>query len=172
MRTPSVDSEKAWRSTVASGKMNPKYAAGTTVPVEKSRNELDALLNKYGATGFAYAKRPGHEVIGFEYGQRTIQFTLLEPLRDDYCRDWRGYSRDTAAIDKQWEQAKKQFWRIFLMTIKAKMEAVECGIVTFEEEFLAHTMTPDGTTVGQWLNPQLNAAFQAGQMPMFPAALR
>lgn len=149
--------------------MNPKYAAGTTVPVEKSRNELDALLQKYGATGFAYARRPGVEVIGFEYGQRTIQFTLTEPPRDEYTRNGRGYSRSTVDIDKHWEQAKRQFWRIFLMTIKAKMEAVECGIVTFEEEFLAHTVTPDGITVAQWLIPQLDAAYQTGHLPMLPA---
>lgn len=148
--------------------MNPKYAAGTTVSVEKSRNELDALLKKYGTTGFAYARRPGIEIIGFEYAQRTIQFTLVEPLRNEYKTNARGYLKSSTDIDKHWEQAKRQFWRIFLMTIKAKLEAVECGIVTFEEEFLAHTVTPDGTTVAQWLIPQLDAGYQTGHLPMLP----
>ena len=148
--------------------MNPKYAAGTTVPVEKSRNELDRLLAKYGATAFAFARRPGCEVIEFEYSQRTIHFSLIEPPRADYRLTDRGYPRPDADTGKHWEQAKRQLWRVFLMTIKAKLEAVECGIVTFEEEFLAHTVTPEGTTVGQWLNPQLDSAFQAGTMPMLP----
>lgn len=55
--------------------------------------------------------------------------------------------------------------------IKAKLEAVDAGISTVEEEFLAHVMTPDGSTVHEWLAPQLEHAYASGQMPaLMPGA--
>jgi hypothetical protein len=49
--------------------------------------------------------------------------------------------------------------------VKAKLGAVEAKIVTFEEEFLAHILLPDDTTVGQWARPQIAAAYQSGETP-------
>jgi hypothetical protein len=49
--------------------------------------------------------------------------------------------------------------------IKAKLEAVQAGIVTFEEEFLAHILLPSGETVGEWATPQLEDIYEAGGMP-------
>ena len=51
------------------------------------------------------------------------------------------------------------------MVIKAKLEAVESGISIFEEEFLAHLVLPDGKTVGQFMLPQVEAAYETGKMP-------
>ena len=47
----------------------------------------------------------------------------------------------------------------------AKLEAVESGITTIEDEFLAHTLLPDGTTAGDWMRPQIAAAYDTGAMP-------
>jgi len=49
--------------------------------------------------------------------------------------------------------------------VKAKLEAVETGIVSLEEEFLAHVVLPDGSTVGQWAEPQLAELYGRGDMP-------
>jgi hypothetical protein len=43
--------------------------------------------------------------------------------------------------------------------VKAKLEAVESGITSFEDEFLAHVMLPNGGTVSDLLRPQLAAAY-------------
>jgi hypothetical protein len=45
---------------------------------------------------------------------------------------------------KAWKQAYHQRWRALALAIKA----VESGIATFEEEFLAHIALPNGSTVG------------------------
>jgi hypothetical protein len=49
--------------------------------------------------------------------------------------------------------------------VKAKLEAVESGITTFEAEFLAHFGVPGGGTFGEWAIPQLEKASRTGKMP-------
>ena len=51
------------------------------------------------------------------------------------------------------------------MVIKAKLEAVESGIVTFEQEFLAHLVLPDGATVGDRVLPELENTLNGAEMP-------
>lgn len=51
------------------------------------------------------------------------------------------------------------------LVIKAKLEAVEAGIAAFEEEFLAHIVLPNGSTVGQFMMPQIAAVYETGRMP-------
>ncbi len=54
--------------------------------------------------------------------------------------------------------------------MKSKLEAVDSGIVTFEEEFLAHIVLPDGTRTGAWAVPQIERAYETGEMPaLLPA---
>lgn len=43
--------------------------------------------------------------------------------------------------------------------------AVESGISTFEAEFLANTMMPDGSTFGQWALPQMEQVYETREMP-------
>lgn len=45
------------------------------------------------------------------------------------------------------------------MIIKAKLEAVESGISTIEREFLYEIVLPDGSTVGDWVIPQVECAY-------------
>ncbi len=53
--------------------------------------------------------------------------------------------------------------------IKATLEAVESGITTFEEEFLAHIVMPDGMTVGNHVRPTIAAWYAGGTMrPLLP----
>ncbi|MCF7821873.1 MAG: hypothetical protein K9M17_05480 [Mariprofundaceae bacterium] len=71
---------------------------------------------------------------------------------------WRAWKSE---LDNDWRQA----WRALNLVVKAKLEAVESGITTFEDEFLAHIMLPDGSTVGHLMRPQLEAAYDSGSMP-------
>jgi hypothetical protein len=51
------------------------------------------------------------------------------------------------------------------LCIKAKLEAVEAGIVTFDEEFFAHIVLPGGQTVGERLIPELGRALEGRPLP-------
>ncbi|MCI0440386.1 MAG: hypothetical protein L0177_14825 [Chloroflexi bacterium] len=73
--------------------------------------------------------------------------------------------RSQAEQIKAHDQAVRSAWRSLLICIKAKLEAVETGITSFEDEFLAHFVLPDRSTVGDWLKPQLDRAYELGAMP-------
>ena len=49
--------------------------------------------------------------------------------------------------------------------VKAKLEAVESGISTIEREFFYDIVLPNGETIGEWMAPQLETAYQSGTMP-------
>lgn len=63
------------------------------------------------------------------------------------------------------EQQERQRWRALVLIIKAKLEAVESGITTIEEEFLPHIVTPTGETFGQWAVPQIREMKKTGKLP-------
>lgn len=145
-----------------------RFAADTSVSVEKSRAEIEAILTRYGATRFGYMSGPEGADVVFECRQRRVRFHV--PLPDRNARAFthtpgRGLRRAADEQLREWEQACRQRWRALALVIKAKLEAVECGITSFESEFLAHIILPDGETVGEWIAPQLASAYSSGQMP-------
>jgi hypothetical protein len=77
----------------------------------------------------------------------------------------RGLPRTPAQVRFQWEQATRQRWRALHLVIKAKLEAVESGIVDFDSEFLAHLVLPNGRTVADEVVPMVETAYATNQMP-------
>jgi hypothetical protein len=145
-----------------------KFAAGTEVSSERTRAELERLLKRYGATRYGCMNEPNRALVVFEANGRMVQFELPMPPRDaaEFVKTPRqGKRRSPAAAEAAWEQATRQRWRALLLVVKAKLEAVESGISTFELEFLAHLVLPDGRTFGTWALPQITAAYQTGRMP-------
>ncbi|ODT86692.1 hypothetical protein [Phenylobacterium sp. SCN 70-31] len=144
----------------------PRYASETTVSVEKSRIEIERTLARYGADAFAYFAEANRAMVAFRMADRQIKFVLTLPERNlpEFTHHSRGPRTAEAALTS-WEQACRQRWRALALVIKAKLEAVAAGITTIEDEFLAHTLLPDGSTVGEWAKPQLNEAYQLGHMP-------
>lgn len=143
-----------------------RYAADTNVSVEKSRMEIERTLARYGADAFAYFAEAGQAMIAFRMGARQIKFILRLPEKNrrEFTHHTRGIRTPDAAL-AAWEQACRQRWRALALVIKAKLEAVAAGITTVEDEFLAHTVLPDGSTVGEWARPQLDEAHRIGAMP-------
>lgn len=144
-----------------------KFAATTSVSPEKSRAEIEGILARYGATHFGYASSPTNSVIGFECKGRRMKFEVPLPDRKSksITLDGRGYIRTSDNQEKAYQQEVRQRWRALALCIKAKLEAVECGIATFEEEFLAHIIMPNGQTVGNWLIPEIQIAYENREMP-------
>ena len=135
-----------------------RYAAETNVSAEKSRSEIERLLHKYGAGSFMYAWNEDAALIMFKKSGCTVRFTL--PLPDKNAEVfWVTAARKTKRTPVQayesWEQACRQRWRALCLVIKAKLEAVETGITTFEQEFLPHMLTATGQTVSERLIPRL-----------------
>jgi hypothetical protein len=145
----------------------PKYAANTEVSSDRSRSEIERTLRRYGATAFAYAWEGSNAQIAFKLADRQVRFRL--PLPDPESQEFTltptGRERSASAAEDAYEQAVKQRWRALALVIKAKLEAVEAGISTVENEFMANIALPDGRTVSDWLGPQLSAVYAREAMP-------
>lgn len=148
-----------------------RYAAQTEVSVEKSKGEIERILSRYGATAFMYGWDGMRALVQFKAKDRYVRFLLPMPDRNDFRRTPGGRrSRSEADVDKAWEQAQRQTWRALKLVIQAKLEAVEAGITTFEDEFMAHIVLPNQQTVGDWLRPQIEEAYRTNELPsMLPA---
>jgi len=145
-----------------------RYASETSVPVEKSRVEIETILRRYKASSFGYASNPTGAMIFFELAGRRIKFVL--PMPDPKAREFthtpaKGQRRSPAEAEKAWEQGCRSGWRALALVIKAKLEAVSAGITTVEDEFLAHTVLPNGQTVGETMQASITLSYQDGQMP-------
>lgn len=147
--------------------MSPTYAADTSVSQEKSRAEIERIIGRYGADYFTYGWSQEKAMVGFVMNGRQVRFILPMPDRDDrkFTVTPTGRRRSPSAAEEAWEQAGRQRWRALALVIKAKLEAVESGIVTFDEEFGMHFLLPNGQTVGDWVAPQIEAAYETGTMP-------
>lgn len=147
------------------------YASQTSVSVERSRAEIERTLQRYGASKFMYGWDHQEAVIAFivhnegSGEMRQVRFKVHVPPRGEFFKTPTGRRRTALQIEKEWEQAQRSRWRALLLVIKAKLEAIDAGIATFEDEFLAYTMLPGGETVGEWIAPQLDEVYEKGVMP-------
>ena len=145
-----------------------RYAAATDVSSERSRAEIERTLHRYGARQFLYGYDQSRAIVGFQINNRQVRFVLPLPDRDD--REFthtpsRGTERSPAQQEAAYEQAVRQKWRALNLVIKAKLEAVEAGIVTFDAEFLAHLVLPNGRTVADEVVSKVEIAYETNQMP-------
>lgn len=143
-----------------------RYAEKTRVGIESSQSEIRKIVNRYGATRFASMDEPGLSVIMFEVHDRRVKFTLTMPNIADFARTpGKNLLRSKESQYDAWEQACKQRWRALALSIKAKLEAVASNIAVFEEEFLSYVILPNGQTVGEYVRPQVQIAYESGKMP-------
>lgn len=126
------------------------YAHDTSVPVDRSKQQIEALLRQHGAEGFNAGWQgptgddPGWDAVQFLWKGRTIRFRLDRPKASRYTQ-------------RALEQRNRQRWRILFLVIKAKLEAVTAGVSVFEDEFLSFIVTGSGQTIGEVLVPCLLA---------------
>lgn len=150
-----------------------KYASSTSVPVSKSKAEIEAILERYGASQFLSGWNADNAVIGFTMPvgeeHRQVRFVLPMPSRDDrqFTHHSKGARTQDAAL-REWEQACRQRWRALALVIKAKLEAVSAGISIFEDEFLANIVMHDGRTVSDHVRPKIALAYRGDVSPLLP----
>lgn len=142
-----------------------RYAENTSVPVDRSRAEIERVLTRYGASGF-----------GYQWERRVV------PVAPPTLHGPKLREQEIAAVMFQFKDRRvrldipmpedqrevRQRWRAVLLVIKAKLEAVASGISTLEAEFLANIVTESGQTVGDLVLPRLSEATRAGRL--LPAA--
>ncbi len=119
-----------------------RYAEGTSTPIETTQAEIHRLLRRYGATEYSTGYSGAASAIAFVFKGRRVSFNVPHPT----VRDVPRHARNGAA----WlEGETRRRWRVLLLGIKSKLEFVQQGIASFDEEFLSHIVTPNGQTVWQ-----------------------
>jgi len=123
-----------------------EYAARTKIPADRTRFEIEDLMRRRGADQFFSGSDGDRAVLAFRLNGRHLRFSLpLAGVRN--------------------AQQTRSRWRALLLVIKAKLEAVDLGIITAEDAFLAETVLPDRQTVADYMRPQIESVYATGKMP-------
>jgi hypothetical protein len=111
--------------------------------------EIQALVKKYGAKGFASGWHEGTARVQFFAHDRHIRFTIAIP---------------------DVEVRARERWRALLLLVKAKLVAVDAKVVTFEEAFVGEIVMPEtGKTVWESVREPVRLAYQTNStVPLLP----
>ena len=144
----------------------PRFAQHTTVGVDKSRAEIEAPLRHAGAKdlAMAYGDAADRAMLGFRWKDRHFKIVLPLPTRTPTTPTGRVCRNPETARN----QEVKRRWRALLLVIKAKLEAIEIGISTLEDEFLAFTMLPGDQTVSEVVQPRVTAILKGSMQSLLP----
>lgn len=124
-----------------------RFAEDTKVPVGQSQGEVKDMLRKAGADRLAIYEDGKGSAVAFEIRGRMYRLDVPRKATKDP------------------EQEERRMWRLTLLLVKAKLEAVREGATTIEREFLADAIPYDGRRMAEWAEPELQIAYQEGRMP-------
>jgi hypothetical protein len=128
------------------------YANRTRVPADKTRMDIERLVRKYGAKGFASGWHDGRAQVQFFAHNRHVRFTVS--------------TANATAVQE------RERWRALLLLVKAKLVAVDAKIATFEEAFVGDIVLPEtGRTVWESVRDPLKLAYEQNRhVPLLPGA--
>ena len=126
------------------------YASRTKVPADKTRMDIERLVRKYGAKGFASGWHEGTARVQFFAHNRHVRFTVA--------------TANSTAVQE------RERWRALLLLVKAKLVAVDAKITTFEEAFVGDIVLPEtGKTVWESVREPLKLAYEQNRaVPLLP----
>lgn len=142
-----------------------KYAQGTAVDSARSRIELETMLQRFGAGQIATLTDIDRCVVQFFARDRMIRLTLSMPGIDDtdFTVTTTGRERTTSAARTAYDQEIRRRWRSMVLLVKAKITAINDGIVEFEEEFLPHVVMADGITLYERAKEPIALEYETGK---------
>lgn len=142
------------------------YADGTAVAVEKSTAEIEKLIKSKGATRYGRGEENGLAIVRFEIDKINFMFELRLPTAEQLIAS--GKVKRAYAAGRV-NQVHRELWRALLLTIKAKFVAVESGIETMQEAFMAQIVVPHEGRAVRFASvalPAIAGAYKTGgQLP-------
>ncbi len=124
-------------------------------------------MRRWGADGFMSSWEGTLSSIAFKYKGLEARITLAMPDRDSeeiLYTPAKRLLRAVAEQERAYDQAVRQRWRALLLYIKANLEAIDSGIISFEQAFLPHFVLVDGRTVTDSLMPQIYSALEGKEL--------
>lgn len=133
----------------------------TTVPVEKSQGEIRRLLTDHAASQFAFGEETDSAgvrwaAVSFAHAGHAVRMRVPhKPVDERALRSkvMRATRRTRDEIEREMaEQEGRRIWRVMAWNLKARLVAVDEGVETFEEAFLAHLLDREtGMTIYEQL---------------------
>src|SRR5579859_8069013 len=99
------------------------YVRGASITSSALQAEIREMLTDYGATEFRCVWEGGKAAVVFSSGERQFRFVLDLPASTRAPLD-QGSAKTT-------EEVARRRWRQLALLIRAKLDAVASGIVTF-----------------------------------------
>ena len=143
-RTPVQQASVSLHPTLVRMEAVVNFARNTIVTEGETRAEIKRLLDV-------------HEVVWSAVGANISHDGVVK------CRACeRLGSREVRILVHMPESGRERnrLWRVVLLLLKAKLEAVSSGVSTFDAEFLAFIALPGGQTAGQFMAPKIKQAYQ------------
>jgi hypothetical protein len=151
-----------------------RYAESTTVPIAKTRGEIDRLLHDWGCHQIVWGNdfQGGRFMLQFVWrheGQDYLaRFTVQLPTDAELAKmaqrkgSWRDSRPLAGKLEKLREARGRVEHRQLLLWLKAALNAVESGIIKAEQVFLPWLVTRDGRTVAERALEELPALIARG----------
>lgn len=138
------------------------YAHGTTTTIAESKQEIGRILTRYKAGVPIFHEEETVHHLQFSIGKRPILINLpvpppLGPASKYYNNAERA--KHVALRAKRDKEVQRRY-RALALVLKAKLEAVESGIATVEQEFLSDLLLPNGQRVGDAVGEQLVRVYE------------
>ncbi len=132
------------------------YYKSTTISPERTKADIDKMLKDFGIANRAWITKDGEDLLIFEWMldiegvQKRITFEIKPPDIRQQKRVWNQKASRTEKVNVRNDAIA---YRLLFNYIKNKLEAIRVGMVTVENEFMAHIKLSlkDGssTTLGQ-----------------------
>ena len=148
------------------------YARDTKTSEDKSRGEIERLLEKYGADEFGYVTRRDAAIIGFLYRGRRFELPIPMPQNLDplfFITPNTKRPRSPGAAQEAFLAERRRRWRCLCLGVKAKLVMIDDNVATFEAEFLPYLVTGSGQTVAERMQPLIEHARSTNNPLMLPA---
>jgi len=141
-----------------------RHYENTVVPESKSLLDIEYLLRLHGVQTVRWTT--GVDLIRIEFtwpyqnGSLGFRIDLNIPLKDRTGHDIPLNKRD---------QERRRLLRVLLNHIKAKLVAIEDGLVDMAQEFLPYLIGADDQTVGEIMKAELASGHLPKTVPLLEA---
>lgn len=146
-----------------------RYAEDTSVPVSRSRGDIDKLLRDWGAQGIQWTDDYERDRIMLRFvwprGEQRFMARFLIGLPDrkrleQDAIDGRTGRPSDRKLDVLMAVRGKREHRVLALWLKAALNAVDCGIVDAETIFLPFLEDKNGKTISEIALPRLGVLLE------------
>ena len=133
------------------------YAEKTSVPVGRSKEQIEAMLLKIGVEKFAYLSEPANIVLMFSYNGIPYRINMDLPLQST----WDG-------TEKSREQEIRRLWRVSWLIVKNRVVLIEEGAEPFQAAFMPYMAVEGNNTLYEKMQGALKDGRVLDALPAIP----